>query len=255
MRDPERPRDLERDRGPADLVVADTIDAVDRKPRVHDDRRGGQIDAAVDGGRDRVVVEDQRLEPEFGPDRDRLVRRDPAVDRDQQVGALFADRADALDREAVAGGVAVRQDDLERVPGREQADHPGEDARSGDAVEVVVAVDRDPLATGDRVGESPSRRLGPGQTRWRDDLGVSGIAEADEVRHRPDPEQPIGQRAAGDPGSGAAEPPRPDDATRRSGSRGVVGPGIGDAIGDGHGGSDSRDVCGPYRPDTRARRD
>ena len=80
---------------------------------------------------------------------DRLVGREPAVDAQDQRGALVGEQVDGLDRDAVALDEAARQ-----VPadvGAELAQRLDRERRGAHAVDVVVAVHDDPAAVRDRV--------------------------------------------------------------------------------------------------------
>ena len=136
----QRPGELVRDRRGTQVrawVVAD--------PRVHD-RRVGQV--AV--GPRAVVVGDDHVHPGRPGARDLLDGRDRAVDGHEQSGAALRQPVDGRGGEPVAVAGAVGQ-----VPvdvGADRAQRPDQDRGRAHAVDVVVAVDRDPAAAA-HVGE------------------------------------------------------------------------------------------------------
>ena len=82
---------------------------------------------------------------------------DPAVDREQQADAGGRDPLERLDTDAVALLEAARQVPLD--VGAELLQHQDGERRRADAVDVVVAVDADPLAGGDRLLDPVAGRL------------------------------------------------------------------------------------------------
>ena len=95
-----------------------------------------------------MVVGDDDIHAELAGPRDGLGRRDAAVDGQQQARAGRRELLDARDRDAVAVLEATGQEGLDL--GAEQAEHLHRERRRADAVDVVVAVDDDAAAGGDR---------------------------------------------------------------------------------------------------------
>nr|WP_230316072.1 hypothetical protein [Conexibacter sp. W3-3-2] len=126
--------ELVGDRGRAEVPERVAAD-----PRV-DEQRVGQH--AVGPG--RVVVGDDHVDPGRPGGGDLVDRGDRAVDRDQQLRPAGAQAVDRGVREAVAVGLPVGQEVVDRgLPGVQGAQ---QDRRRGHAVDVVVPVDRDPRA-------------------------------------------------------------------------------------------------------------
>src|SRR5581483_10375729 len=124
-----------------DAGTAELRERVLRRPR----RDDGAVRQRVAGA---VVVGDDHVEPR-GPRLAHLVdRRDPAVDGDDEAAALGRQARERLAGDAVALLEAARQVPVDL--GAELAE--GQDGERGraDAVDVVVAVDADPGAGGDR---------------------------------------------------------------------------------------------------------
>ena len=132
----ERLAELVHDAGPAELR-----ERIVRGSR-GDDRAVGQRRARP------VVVGHDHLEPEGLRLRDLVDGGDPAVDRQHEPDALVGEPAEGVARDAVALLEAARKmpDDVRAELAQEQH----RERRRADAVDVVVAVDADPLALVDR---------------------------------------------------------------------------------------------------------
>ncbi len=108
-------------------------------------RRAGGDDRAVRQRVGRpVVVGHDHVEPELLRACDLLDRSDSAVDRDHECAALLGEPCDRLARDAVALVEAARQVPADVRAELAQADD--RERRGADPVDVVVAVDADPLA-------------------------------------------------------------------------------------------------------------
>src|SRR5262249_21046303 len=141
-----------------------------------DDRAVGQLVSRP------VVVADDDLEPEPLRLGDLLDGRDPAVDGQDEAATLVGEARQRLAREPVALLESTRQMPVD--VGSEIAERRYRERRRADAVDVVVAVDADPL---------------PGRERVAD--GVAGpvdVAEEPRImeRCRPLEERPSGGRVA-----------------------------------------------------------
>ena len=175
----ERLRELVGDARPAQLFAR-----VAAHRRV-DDRRVRQ--GAVEPW--RMVVGDDDVEPERAGVIDLLDRRDPAVDGDQELGAL---RAEPLDRgrgEPVAVLEPARDEPPDvRAEGTERPDH---DRGRADAVDVVVTVDDDPRAGGDVGTDLLERDVDPGErarivaliARIEERTGLPGVGQSAAGEH------------------------------------------------------------------------
>ena len=141
--DAERLRELADDTGAAELR-----ERIVRRPRRHD-RTVGQCVAGP------VVVGDDHVEPARLRRGNLLHRRDPAVDSHEQAATLVGEPGDRVAGDAVALLEAARQMPLDL--GAELPQGQDGERRGADAVDVVVAVDADPLPAGDR-GADPLDR-------------------------------------------------------------------------------------------------
>ena len=130
----QRGRQLVGDAGGAE------VDARVAADRGMDDRRVGQH--AV--GARAVVIGDDDVDPRRPRGRDLVDGGDRAVGGDQQARAARREPLHGRARQAVAVLGAAGQKPVD--VGAERAQHPDEDRRRADAVDVVVAVDRDPPA-------------------------------------------------------------------------------------------------------------
>ncbi len=124
--------------------------------RVHDRRRRQRAVRAR-----RVVVGDDHLDPERLRPRDRRDRGDRAVDGHEQARAALREALDRRLCEPVAVARAIRQVGVDVAAERAQRAH--QHRRRADAVDVVVAVDRDPLAAVERRDDRRERPLDPGE--------------------------------------------------------------------------------------------
>jgi hypothetical protein len=100
----------------------------------------------------QVMVGDHDLDAGGAGGRNLLDRADPAVGRDHKLGAAAAQFLDARHRQPVSVGEPVGDQPV--AFRTERAERGDEDRRRADAVDVVVAVDRDPARTVDQ-GEDP----------------------------------------------------------------------------------------------------
>ena len=119
----------------------------------------------------------------------RFRRTDPAVDGHDHVDAVGVQALDPgrLEAVAVAKPFGNEVHDLTA----EQLERPPEDDRGRDAVDVVVAVDRDSLARGDRAFEpldrarqvrQPGRIVQVVERRMKEAFRLGGIAEAAQAQ-------------------------------------------------------------------------
>ncbi len=154
--------------------------------RVQDRGRRRQLD------RDGVVVHDDRVEPERGRGADLRRGGDPAVERDEEPGALRGELLDGGEVEPVPLDQPVR--DVGEHVGAARAQEAGEERRRGHAVHVVVAVERDPLPALDRAddprdgGVHALHRAGVGQlgeARREERLRLRRLGEAPRGEHPP----------------------------------------------------------------------
>jgi hypothetical protein len=109
-----------------------------------------------------VMVGDDQVDAELARPHCRLDAADPAVDRDDQLDAVRMQPFDGRRLEPVAVAQSLR-DEMGDV-GAEQFQRPPQDHGGGDAVDVVVAVDRDAILslnrrehTLDRIGHAGQR--------------------------------------------------------------------------------------------------
>ena len=148
--------------------------------RVDHRERGRQLGVGL------VVVGDDQVDAELARAPRRLGAADAAVDRHDQRHAVGVQPLDRRRLQAVAVPQPLR-DEVDDVAA-EHLERAAQDDRRGDAVDVVVAVDGDPLAPRDRLLEP--RRPRPsmsaslnGSCRWSSDglrkrCGGLGIVEA-----------------------------------------------------------------------------
>ena len=123
--------------------------------RVHDGERLRQPLGRL------VVVEDDGIEAEAPGLGQGFDARRPAIDGDQDIGALLLQRPDGIDIRAIA-----LRDPIRDMDGVVEAAGPQilrKQCRAAGAVHVVIAEDRDLLVAGDRIGEPRRRRLHVGQ--------------------------------------------------------------------------------------------
>ncbi len=157
-------RDEIGDRGQGDEVeLALELRAEQCRRQLVGDRGRAQLAeriAADDGVQDRavgklgawlVVVGDDHVDALLSRHRDLSRRGDPAVDGDQELRAAVAQAVDRRGGEAIAIVLAARDQPV--AVGAELAQRPNRDRRRADTVDVVVAVDGDPLAARDRVAD------------------------------------------------------------------------------------------------------
>ena len=124
-----------------------------------DDAGATEVGARIGGGARRddravgerlgrpVVIRDDDVQAELTGTRDLGHGGDAAVDGDDEVDAVGRELLDRLEREAVALVEAARKAPLDI--GAELPQDENADGRRGDPVDVVVAVNTDPLAVGD----------------------------------------------------------------------------------------------------------
>ena len=139
------------------------------QPRM-DDRRGlGQTGAGL------VMIGDDQVQAEPPRQGGLLDAGDAAIDRQQQVRLAVAPGADGVGVQPVAFLDAVRH-----VVGHFGAEHlqaQPEDGRAGHAVNVVIAVDDDPLAGGHGVVDPPHGLGAAGQELRIAQRGKLGVEE------------------------------------------------------------------------------
>ena len=123
--------------------------------RVHDGERLRQPLGRL------VVVEDDGIEAETPGLGQGFDARRPAIDGDEDIGALLLQRPDGIDIRAVALRDPVR--DMDGVVEAAGAQILRQQCGAAGAVHVVIAEDRDLLVAGDRIGEPRRRRLHVGQ--------------------------------------------------------------------------------------------
>ena len=177
----QRLRELVGDRGGAQLRAR-----VAAEPGVHD--RGVRQRAVGARG---VVVGDHDVEPRGARGGDLLDRRDRAVDRDQQVGPAGSELLDGRGGEPVAVVDPAREVPVDLRAERAQCPH--EDGGRGHAVDVVVAMHRDPRLPRD-VPEDVLR--GGAQAAERVERMAVGAGEELLGRRRvrePSPDQDLGE--------------------------------------------------------------
>ena len=132
--------------------AAEALERIVADPRM-DDRAIGELLAGL------VMVGDDHVDPGRADLLDLGHGADPAVDRDQQPGPPLAEVIQRAGAEAVAVAEPVGDQPVAIGAGAAQGgDH---DRGRADAVDVVVAVDRDPLPGGDRRGDRLERVLDP----------------------------------------------------------------------------------------------
>ena len=102
------------------------------------------------------MVADDDLQAELLPCGDLRRRRDPAVDREDETAALVGEPRERLPAKAVAFVEAARQVPLDL--GAELAQDQDGESRRADPVGVVVAMDADPPAGGDRAANGLAGR-------------------------------------------------------------------------------------------------
>src|SRR5258706_11281105 len=98
-----------------------------------------------------MMIRDNEIHPPLARDLGRLDRRYAAINGDDQLCALVADLPDRVGVQAVPLFDPMRDVILDVPP--EHRDGVPEDARGGDAVDVIVAVDEDPLAIANGLGD------------------------------------------------------------------------------------------------------
>ena len=148
----QRPGQLEGHARAAQL--AEGIGAA-RQPRMNDRRGLGERGPGL------VMIGDDQFQAELAGQGGLLDAGDAAIDRHQQVRLAVAPGADGVGVQPVALLDAVRH-----VVGRLGAEHlqaQPEDGRAGHAVDVVIAVDDDPLAGGHGVADPPHGLRAAGQ--------------------------------------------------------------------------------------------
>ena len=165
----ERLGELGGDRGPAEHLERVAADL-----RM-DDRAVGQRLAGL------VVVGDDDRDPGRLDGCDLGGRGDSAVDRHQQTALALLERLHRGRAESVAVGEAIRDQPVALGAGSPQrCDH---DRGRADPVDVVVAVDGDPLSGLDRREDPPNRRVDPvEQLRL---MALGGREELPRRRDRP----------------------------------------------------------------------
>ena len=143
-----------------------------------------------------VMVADDHVEAERRGERELVDVRRPAVGGDEDAGARLRQRVDRPGVEPVALTEPVR--DVEQRVGAELAEEEDQLRRTGDAVDVVVAVDGDPLAARQRIGEAGRGDLHVLQEERRAEApGQRGPQERERglaVTHVAVPEEPREQR-------------------------------------------------------------
>jgi hypothetical protein len=108
-----------------------------------------------------VMIRDDQIDPELAGAQRRLRAADAAVDRDDQRDAAGVQPFDRHRLQPVA--VAQAFGDEVHDVGAEQFERAPQNDRRGHAVDVVVAMDRDPLASRDRAEDAIDRRPHPRQ--------------------------------------------------------------------------------------------
>ena len=106
-----------------------------------------------------MVIGEDHIDPGRAGGGDLVDGRDPAVDRDQQVGPASRQTLDGRDRQAVTVVAAARQIPPRLGPQRPQ--RPDQHGGRADAVNVVVAVHDDPSAGIDVAPDQLDRRAHP----------------------------------------------------------------------------------------------
>ena len=139
----ERLHQLQRDADAGEILVR--IGAVVAL-RIDDRARIRQLGVRL------VMVGDDQIDAELTRPARRLRRADAAVDRDDQLHAFGVQAIDRAGLQAVAVGQPFGNEMAD--VGAEQLERAPQNHRRGDAVDVVVAVDGDALAIGDR-GQQP----------------------------------------------------------------------------------------------------
>ena len=104
-----------------------------------------------------VVIGDDELEPDLARVLRLMDRRHSAVDGHDRLDPLAAQRVERLAVQSVALCDPVRHIGAHRRVRRDRPQHVPEDRRRHDAVDVVVAVDRDALACAQRVADGLGR--------------------------------------------------------------------------------------------------
>jgi hypothetical protein len=171
----ERARELERD---ARARESRARMVARQEERVHDrERRRRDVGLLMVVGHEHVDA--GLLQPA-----DRRERRDAVVDRDEHGG--LAAQHDRLARlgEAVAVDVALRHVDVD--DGAHRAQHPREQARARQSVDVGVAEDEDRLLLRDRALQPVDRDAQVGQLGGRRELGEARLEEGAPVVARGD---------------------------------------------------------------------
>ncbi len=119
-----------------------------------------------------VMVQHDHVDSKLPGARHRVRRGDPAVRGDEKPGPVRGEGLDRALAEPIAVAKAVREVPERRSPNRsDPAEPPKEDGRGRDAVDVVVTMNRDPVARRDRLRNPldgrphPAQRLGIGQVR------------------------------------------------------------------------------------------
>ncbi len=160
------------------------------------------------------MVRDDQVEPQLARPDGRFGGADAAVDRDDQTHAAGVQPLDRFRLEAVAVAQPVRHEVLD--PRAEELERASQDGGRRDAVDVVVAVDGDPLVARDGAEEAVDRFAHAGQLK-----GIVKMLQArrqEPARRLRVVETTLAQQARDD----RRHPQRP----RRLDHEGVVGPDV-----------------------------
>ncbi len=176
------PGQLERDAGAAEIRIG---------IRRADSRQAGMDDGMAIRKPRRIAVRlmmvgNDQVDIALPGDRRRLDRRDAAIDRHDQLGAVIDNLPQRLGVEAVSFVDAMRNVGVHLTA--EERDGMPEDAGGGDAVNVVIAVNDDFLAVADGPGDPcrrggqarQQRRIGQRQKAWPQKR--LGVVEATRFR-------------------------------------------------------------------------
>ena len=154
-----------------------------------------------------VMVRDDQIDAQFAGAPRRVSATDAAIDRNDQRHAFGMQSVDRCWLQPVAVLETLR-DEVDHI-GAEQFERAPQDDGGGDAVDVVVAVDRDPLAVGDRAHDPLDRDLHVGERHRivqlierrieeaRRQLRIADAALAQELRHDRGDVQRLGQPRSG----------------------------------------------------------
>ena len=111
-----------------------------------------------------VVIGDDQIHAELPCAQGRFSASDAAIDRDDERHAFGVEAIDCGTLQAVAVAQPLR-DEMHHVPA-EQLERAAQDHGRGDAVDVVVAVNRDPLVLCQRPLDTQDRAFHVRQLEW-----------------------------------------------------------------------------------------